>query len=254
MATPRLVTRRSTRSRALVDRLAPMDRPAGIAVGVQTWRDFLCLHWPIPAEALQKHIPARLTIDRFDGKAYVSIVAFRAVDSRPTFAPRMLGMSWSQVNVRTYVHFEGKEPGIYILAADTDSLMASLGMRVGQGVPTRTSRIEYRHEDGQLSYVCERPSGAFFQTLCQLGGREGAAEPGTLDHFLLERYYLHVDRPASLWTVQIHHAPIDGERARVHELEDSLIAELGLPEREGTPIVHYAREVKTEMFVPGIRV
>jgi len=80
----------------------------------------------------------------------------------------------------------------------------------------------------------------------------GAAEPGTLEHFLNERYFVHADRSASLWTTQIHHAPIDFERARVLELRDDVLHELGLPEREGHPVVTYARRVETEVFLPRI--
>ncbi len=253
MAAPRLYGQRTTRPRPPIDRVSPMDRPDAIAAGVQTWRDFLCLSWPIPAEDIQRLVPEQLTIDRFDGKAYISIVAFRAADSRPAFAPKMLGAGWNEVNVRTYVHRDGKEPGVYMLAIDTDSFVASLGMRMGAGAAARTSTIEHHHEDGQLIWRCERPGGAFFDVLCQLGGRSGAAEPGTLDHFLLERYFMHQERPGTLWTMRIHHPPIDAERARVLELEDRLVGALGLPEREGHPIVHYAREVKTELFLPSIR-
>ncbi|MEZ0227702.1 MAG: YqjF family protein [Planctomycetota bacterium] len=253
MAIPRTGARRTTRPRPPIDRLSPMDRPQATTAGVQTWRDMLSLHWPIPVDDVRRLVPPSLSIDRFDGKAYISIVAFRSVDSRPAFAPGRFGMSWNEVNVRTYVHRDEKEPGVYMLSCDTDSLMVSLGMRVGGGLACRTSKIEHRHEDGRLDWSCERSDGPVYRATCQLGGRAGAAEPGTLEHFLCERYFLHQERPRSLWTMQIHHAPIDLERARVLEIEDGLIGALGLPEREGEPIVHYAREVKTELFLPSIR-
>ena len=50
------------------------------------------------------------------------------------------------------------------------------------------------------------------------------ARPGTLEHFLIERYLLHVRRINGLWTTQVHHRPYPLYRARVHELRERVRA------------------------------
>ena len=60
----------------LAQRLALRERPAGSPIMRQTWHDLLFLHWPVPAELLQPHLPPRLTIDTHDGMAWLAVVPF----------------------------------------------------------------------------------------------------------------------------------------------------------------------------------
>jgi uncharacterized protein YqjF (DUF2071 family) len=57
----------------------------------------------------------------------------------------------------------------------------------------------------------------------------GAAVPGTLDFFLVQRYLLHLQRGPSLCTVQVHHQPYPLQQVRVLELAQILVQVDGLP-------------------------
>jgi len=86
------------------------------------------------------------------------------------------------------------------------------------------------------------------------GEHLGASRPGTIEHFLIERYLLHVRRGPSLWTVQVHHQPYPVQRAEVLDLRDELLAADGLPAPVGLPpLAHYAAGVDVEIFAPKIR-
>ncbi len=251
MAAPRLLGPRGLEPRE-IDRLAPMDRPRGPVLAYETWRDVLWLHWPVPAPILRPRLPSGLELDRFEGQAFVSIVALRADRARPALAPRRLATSFLEVNVRTYVHVSGEEPGVHVLEALSSSRLARLALWLAAALRARTATIETTHDTGLLTWSVEQARG-HLSVECQLGGRQGAAEPGTLDHFLLERYYIHERRAGTLWSTRLHHEPLDLERARVLELDEDLLPGLGLGAATGEPIVHYAREVAVEVFWPSVR-
>jgi hypothetical protein len=68
----------------VIDRMAPTRRPEGLPAGYQKWRDLLFVHWEVPAAALRPLLPASLTVDTHEGRAYVGVVAFTMHDVRPS--------------------------------------------------------------------------------------------------------------------------------------------------------------------------
>jgi len=59
-----------------MDRIAPTHRPGGRPAGFQRWRNLLFLHWEVPADAVAKLLPRGLSVDTFEGRAYVGVVPF----------------------------------------------------------------------------------------------------------------------------------------------------------------------------------
>ena len=71
-----------------IDRYSPSCRPDGPCAMHHQWHDLLFLHWEVPAEQMQALIPPELTVDTFDGNAYVALVPFRISRIRhPQFVP-----------------------------------------------------------------------------------------------------------------------------------------------------------------------
>ena len=88
-----------------IDRVAPTLEPDAPVVMHQNWHHLLFLHWPIPPDELQRLVPPELTIDTFEGKAYVGLVPFTLSGVRPILTPKLPWISsFHEVNVRTYVH------------------------------------------------------------------------------------------------------------------------------------------------------
>jgi uncharacterized protein len=71
----------------MIDRLSIRIRPPGWPVMYQTWGTLLFLHWPIVAERLRPLIPPRLSLDTFEGCAWVSVTPFTMWGIRPAFPP-----------------------------------------------------------------------------------------------------------------------------------------------------------------------
>ena len=75
----------------------------------------------------------RLTIDTFDGKAFVGVVAFTMQKVRPwSWLPGApTATEFFEINVRTYVHLGGEEPGIVFFSLDATSSLAVGSLVVG---------------------------------------------------------------------------------------------------------------------------
>ena len=93
--------------------------PRGPTVMRQRWASLLFLHWVVPLDLLRSLVPPELEIDTFEGRAYVGLVPFTMTGVRPTLLPAIRRCSdFHEVNVRTYVHFRGRDPGVWFFSLD----------------------------------------------------------------------------------------------------------------------------------------
>ncbi|PSP68804.1 hypothetical protein BRC79_05335, partial [Halobacteriales archaeon QH_8_67_27] len=70
------------------------------------WRHLLFANWPVDPDVVDAHIPDRLTVDTYDGRAWLSVVPFTNVEVRPTGLPAWTGLNLPELNLRTYVTYE----------------------------------------------------------------------------------------------------------------------------------------------------
>ncbi len=216
-----------------IDRIAPTLRPYNPVVGFQRWRDLLFLHWPVPIEVLRPLVPVQLGIDTFEGVAYVGLVPFWMIGVRPWWAPERVAFRFLETNVRTYVHVDGLDPGVYFFSLEAASRVAVAVARAQFGLPYFWASMRMRRAGQRIEYRTRRLLGghARSQVTFEPGEHLGASAPGTLEHFLIERYYLHVWRRGKLWRGQVHHTPYPVQRARVLSLRDELIGAAGFRSR-----------------------
>jgi uncharacterized protein YqjF (DUF2071 family) len=81
-------------------------------------------------------------------------------------------------------------------------------------------------------------------------GPAAVAAPGTLEHFLVERYLLYAWKGARLRSARVAHAPYPVQPAAVSDLEETLTAAAGLSRPSGAPLAHYARMVDVRIYRP----
>jgi uncharacterized protein YqjF (DUF2071 family) len=96
----------------------PWPLPASRPVMRMRWLDLLFAHWPAPVDAVRAQLPAGLTLDLFDGEAWLGVVPFKMADVAPRGVPALPWLSFfPELNVRTYVTLEGK-PGVWFFSLD----------------------------------------------------------------------------------------------------------------------------------------
>jgi uncharacterized protein len=204
----------------LDQRLAVRQRPPHQRVVMyQQWLDLLFLHWEWDHAAIQRTLPPGLTVDTFDGRAYVAIVPFFMCGIRPRFLPSVPGISWfMETNVRTYVYDEHGRPGVWFYSLEANQWLAVQLARRFFHLPYFYAAM---HSPGMgwLGLTPQRPTtyhlhrrGTPAETTSQyryrLAAETRTAEPDSLEFFLAERYLLFTTgRDGRLQSGQVYHTP-----------------------------------------------
>lgn len=236
-----------------IDRIAPTLRPSGRTVMRQRWAELGFLHWEVQPDALRSQLPPGLTLDTFEGRAFVGLVPFTMTGVRPTVLPPFPPLSnFHEVNVRTYVHHEGRNPGVWFFSLDAANAMAVRLARAWFKLPYHYARMRLTKTGETVDYASERlwpePTPAECRLCYTPSGPVTPASPGSLEHFLAERYFLYAYKNGVLYRGQVHHPPYPLQTAVVSHLEESLIAAAGIARPETPPLAHYAREVRVHIF------
>ncbi|MEZ4293758.1 MAG: DUF2071 domain-containing protein [Polyangiaceae bacterium] len=237
----------------MIDRIAPTERPTGRPQGFQRWRTLLFLHWEVPIDALRPLLPEELTIDTWEGRAYVGLVPFTMRDVAPSWSPSVPGISnFHELNVRTYVHYKGRDPGVWFFSLDAAGTIAVLAARAGWDLPYHRASMELTVEGNEVRYSSSRlfpgPKPADLNVHYEIGEPIGPAEPGTFEHFLAERYVLFARGDSGVRIGRVHHSPYPLQKARVLSVEQSMIRVQGLPHPEGPPHALYASGVDVDIY------
>ena len=159
-----------------------------------TWRNALFSNWPVDSQHLSSHLPARLDVEEYDGTGWLSVVPFRNVDTRPRGLPPVAGLSFPELNLRTYVTCDG-EPGVYFFSLDAPSVLSVLGARTLHHLPYYYARMELTHSDGTFRFRSRRLHPGDRPVLFDVSYSPHedwfVAEQGSLAEFLTERRRLY---------------------------------------------------------------
>jgi len=199
------------------------------------WSRVLFVHYAVDPAVLQPHVP--FPLDLFNGRAYVSLVAFTQENVRPQFAGGLgrLGRrvaAWCArpvaghafLNLRTYVRCRG-ERGIFFLAEWINNRLDRAIGPATYGLPYRLGRLVYAYDAAGLPMDGEVRAGA---GVVRFDASVNPAEPfapapAGLDEFLLERYTAYTRRGGTLRRFRIWHEPWTQARATVTTRATDLI-------------------------------
>jgi uncharacterized protein YqjF (DUF2071 family) len=244
-----------------IDRVTPTLEPDQPVLMHQNWHHLLFLHWEVPPQELQELLPPELTVDTFDGIAYVGLVPFTVTGARPVLAPPLPWISsFHEINVRTYVHQRGRNPGVWFFSLDASSAIAVAAARAAYKLNYFHAQIGFLVSAGAVPNVDftshrddpQGPGPAHAHLRYEpMEGIVTHAAPGSLEHFLMERYILYAaDENHQLWRARVHHQPYPVQRAELLHLEETLIWAAGIKRSESLPLRHYASEVNVKIYPP----
>ena len=106
-----------TDAERLRGRAPPDERP----IMRQIWAHLGFLHWAVDRDAVAALLPGGLEVDTFGGVAYVGLVPFTAPLSRVAGIGLPIAPPFHELNLRTYVHRGGRDPGIWFFSLDAGS-------------------------------------------------------------------------------------------------------------------------------------
>jgi uncharacterized protein YqjF (DUF2071 family) len=231
-------------------------RNEGPVIGFQRWDRLLFLHFEVPRESLQALVPSRLELDTFEGRAFVSVTPFTVVGARLRGAPPLPGISrFHELNVRTYVR-NGEDAAVWFFSLDAASPAAVAIARASLRLPYCYAGMHRSLDRGVFRYdsvrVLPAPQ-ATFSGSWSVRGDAAPAEPGTLSHFLCERYALFSRAFASkLFRVRVRHAPWPLRAAEEVRFAETLAQADGLPPLGAPVLAQYSDGVDVEFFPPAL--
>ena len=189
----------------------PFPLPARPWALAMDWEDLAFLHWRLPTDLLAPLLPRALELDTFDGGAWLGLVPFRMCRTRLRCLPPVpTTHAYPELNVRTYVR-HGDAAGVWFFSLDVPSRLTVAAARVGFGLPYFAARSTCRSEAGAVRFGSERTDRrgrpAAFAAAWRASGPHVPAAPGSLEHFVTERYCLFATRRGRLIRGDIAHAP-----------------------------------------------
>jgi uncharacterized protein len=191
------------------------------------WLDVTMLHYEVDAGRLQTltHLP----LDRHEGRAFVTLVAFKMVNMRLRRFPRISAFLFRPItesrflNLRTYVRHNG-EPGIqFVVEWLSNRATVPLGP-IAYGLPYRAGRLEFT-TDEQRIHLRAAPLGMrpLLEAELEVDPGAEACARGSLDEFLMERYTAFTESGSTRRRFHIWHRPWPQARCRVRRLEADIL-------------------------------
>jgi len=231
--------RLSAMSPSPAQRLAACQRPPGFPVMRQRWAGLLFLHWPVDPALIAARLPLGLHVDTCDGRAWLGVVPFFMERVRPVGLPPVPRLSWfHELNVRTYVYDEQGNPGVWFFSLDCDQPLAVEIARRAFHLPYEHAAMRSVKSGNRIEYHSRRKSSgaedAAFEY--ETPSTTQAAQPGSLEWFLVERYLLFSSNPSGdLFCGRVHHTPYQIAPAACNRWSTEPLRLDGFPEPADAP-------------------
>jgi uncharacterized protein YqjF (DUF2071 family) len=197
-------------------------------------------------------VPSFLTIDTFEQEAWLAITPFSLTDVTARGIPAVPWLSsFHEINVRTYVSYDGF-PGVFFFSLDANSLLTVEAASALFHLPYFLADIQVT-DDKEMSFSSRRraPDSAEFRSTHGPTGPVFEAAPGTLEHWLTERYCLYtLDPAAKAYRIDIHHRPWELQPADGLIEANTMAAVAGIRLPTISPLFHFARRMDVLTWSP----
>jgi uncharacterized protein YqjF (DUF2071 family) len=223
----------------------PWPLPNSPWVMTQIWHELLFVHWSIAPAELRSFVPPILPLDMFEGQCWVGVVPFHMTYVRPRWVPPISALSsFVELNVRTYVTLQGI-PGVYFFSLDASNPLAVTFARAFFHLPYFRAEMSSERRGDTIHYYSRRThqgaSPAEFQALFRPIAPIAFAKPGSLEHWLIERYCLYTVLPGQgVYRGDIHHVPWSLQLAELETKKDTMVFSHDIHLPELSPLLHYS--------------
>lgn len=217
----------------------------------QRWTELASFHWPYTPAVVQDLLAPGVTVDTFDGRAWVGLIPFemRDVQLGPTRPLPWLGR-FIEINVRTYVIDSLGRRAVWFYSLDVPRSAIVAVARSVFSLPYCWARAEHGRDGDEHWYRMTRRwpgAGATADMGFRVGRRIPDVDVSALDHFLTARWALLTARRNGLAYGRVHH-----RRWPLHEVHDvrveqTVLTAAGLPAPMGAPHARYSPGVDVEV-------
>jgi uncharacterized protein YqjF (DUF2071 family) len=222
----------------------PWPLPPEPWIMTQVWYDLLFGHWRLPPASIRPLIPSGLELETFDGSAWIAITPFHMTMKARVPGAALKLSHFAELNCRTYVTIAGK-PGVFFFSLDASSRLAVRGARWFYRLPYFYARIRVEEEGERIRYAAQRMSqNACFSASYLPTSSARYSRPGTLEHWLTERYCLYTVSAQHIYRCDIHHVPWPLQDATCEIEQNTIAMAAGVRGVEGNPLLHLAKKLE----------
>jgi uncharacterized protein len=215
----------------------------------QTWNDLLFAHWPIAPASLGPLVPDVLPLDTFEGQCWVAITPFHMSGVRARWIPPVPGAArFPELNVRTYVTYGGK-PGVFFFSLDAASRLAVWGARMAYHLPYYFARMKVTDADGSFRYESVRNPSTLLRATYSPVDAVQLRKPGTLEHWLTERYCLYTIFGGDVYRAEIHHEQWPLQDAQADFSANTMASAVGIALPEIPPLLHFSKRLEVLVWL-----
>lgn len=159
------------------------------------WRHLAMLNYPVERELLEPHVPPGTVLDTYQGKAYVSMVAFLFLKTRVCGVPIPLHTDFEEVNLRFYVRrFSGEEwrRGVVfikeIVPRQAIAAVARLLYNENYSALPMEHEVQLLDPGIRVNYRWEH-AGRWHALQASANQAPVLPQPGSLEEFITEHYW-----------------------------------------------------------------
>jgi uncharacterized protein YqjF (DUF2071 family) len=202
---------------------------SGRVVASQRWTRLTFLHWRVDSAMVAPLLPAGIRPDEHGGSSWVGLIGFHLGDATLLGSPPVPYFGdFAEINVRLYgVDATGRR-GVVFSSLEASRLVAVLAARASFSIPYFWSNTVIEEADGVVEYRARRHVGPGATRIVARPTDEAVAGDDTAD-FLTARWGLFTRRFGRTIFLPNTHEQWELRRAELIELDDTLVAEAGLP-------------------------
>ena len=153
-------------------------------------------NYEIAPEILQPLLPNGVALDFFDGKCYVSLVAFMFLDTRVLRIPVPFHVNFEEVNLRFYVKRETDaetKRGVCFVKEIVPRAAIARVARVFYGEPYEAWKMSHQKTENDLIYAWWKNDNAHHIKI-EIGENKGVPAANSPGEFIIEHYWGYTKR------------------------------------------------------------
>jgi uncharacterized protein YqjF (DUF2071 family) len=231
---------------------AESDERVRFPVLLQKWLTITFVHWPVEPAVVQALLPPGLTVDTWEGQAWLTLAPFRMVDVGPPGPAALRRVAFAETNFRTYVRAPSGRDGIYFFRIEAVSVLMTFGARVAAGIPYRLGDLSVVEQAGLVSYGGALRDGSCSYRLDVRPGQQ--LDPAPRDVWLTGRWRAYSWHLGRLLETPVPHEPWPLSSATIEGFNETLSASLGLQVARTDHVVHFSRGVRDVRLGFGRRI
>ncbi|WP_254544281.1 YqjF family protein [Halomarina pelagica] len=210
-----------------------------MSVLTMRWRDTLFAHWPVAPEVVAERLPDALSLDTYDGRAWLGVVGFLMEDVGPRGVP--FGLTFPELNLRTYVT-RGGEPGVYFFNLDAgDRLSVAIARRFFR-LPYYRAEMRFERRGRGVTLRSRRlhPGAYPLGFEATYGPTSGGVRDRERADFLTERYRFYTESDdGRLYAGDVEHDPWPLRRGQATFERNDCFAANDFDHPTGDPVLYY---------------